>query len=352
MPHPGYTTPAWQHVDGTQPCRTRSAKFHATSREILKRAPPCILEPDLWHGSTKHKHCHALPAPPSSPLPPHTTDPYMQTQHTQHRSPRLAAAHTSTMLQSRGGCCGASTTGPCRPAPAPHHAPSAHTRRSSAIAAASAFLRSGAPEPPGAASSSGRLSSDVRLPLGRLVVRPIELGDVQAASVVLTRAFAGSAEAVSLSDVSADIDAALGDGSHGGAFLVARLYPTDGTPLPPGQDSRLVGTATLSLDPSALPLQRLPPVNLPPRNGGAAYISNMAVDSKFRRHGIARAMLGLCEEAARMAGKREAWLHVREADGAARALYASVGYVEVVKDGWFDQVKHNMRPRILMKRSL
>ena len=41
--------------------------------------------------------------------------------------------------------------------------------------------------------------------------------------------------------------------------------------------------------------------------------------------GIARALLAACEEVARGAGLREASLHVREADSAARALYDRCG---------------------------
>ncbi|KXZ52562.1 hypothetical protein GPECTOR_9g606 [Gonium pectorale] len=137
-----------------------------------------------------------------------------------------------------------------------------------------------------------------------------------------------------------------------GFFLVARLHPTDPgvASLPPGQDSRLVGTASLALSADAQPIRRLPPVNLPPR--GAAYISNMAVDPKFRRQGVARALLAACEDAARGAGRREVWLHVREADAPARALYGSAGYVEAGKDSWLDTLKHSIRPRVLMRRTL
>ncbi|GLC46478.1 hypothetical protein PLESTM_001879800 [Pleodorina starrii] len=218
---------------------------------------------------------------------------------------------------------------------------------------------------------------EVQTPLGRLLIRSIERAEVQAASVVLTRAFASSAEAVPLNEVLKDIESmlpadssdgsdpslhpvAVGGGQGGAAgaaaagyFFVARLFPDDPqqAPLPPGQDSRLVGTASLSLSAESQPVRRLPPVNLPP--AGAAYVSNMAVDPRVRRRGVARVLLAACEDAARAAGRREVWLHVREADGAARALYDGAGYGTVTKDSWLDSMRHGgMRPRLLMRREL
>lgn len=186
-----------------------------------------------------------------------------------------------------------------------------------------------------------------------MVIRPIGAADVEAASVVITRAFAGSSEAVKLEDVLKDIEslqAAPDSASPQGLFLIARFYPSDpSVPLPPGQDSRLIGTATLSLAPTALSIQRLPDANRPSKT--AAYVSNMAVDSKFRRQGVARALLAACEGAAVAAGRREVWLHVREADAPARALYVGAGYQQVAKDSWMDTMMHKMRPRLLMRRN-
>lgn len=146
------------------------------------------------------------------------------------------------------------------------------------------------------------------------------------------------------------LQAAPDSASPQGLFLIARFYPSDpSVPLPPGQDSRLIGTATLSLAPTALSIQRLPDANRPSKT--AAYVSNMAVDSKFRRQGVARALLAACEGAAVAAGRREVWLHVREADAPARALYVGAGYQQVAKDSWMDTMMHKMRPRLLMRRN-
>ncbi|GFR50211.1 hypothetical protein Agub_g12388, partial [Astrephomene gubernaculifera] len=98
-----------------------------------------------------------------------------------------------------------------------------------------------------------QLRWEEQIALGRLVIRPLEQSDIQAAGVVLARAFAGSSEAVALDGVLDDIQGVLHDAlaqhEDGGLqqlpeiFLIARLYPGDPrvTALPPGQDSRLVG---------------------------------------------------------------------------------------------------------------
>ncbi|PNH12032.1 hypothetical protein TSOC_001094 [Tetrabaena socialis] len=231
-----------------------------------------------------------------------------------------------------------------------------------------------------AAAGRGTLERGQRLKVdtaqGRLVVYRLARGDVQAAGVVLTRAFAGTAESVALSAVLQDIQSMARDGSEHqqqqqhqeqqlpqqqpepqaesqqDIFLVARLYPSDPSSalLPPGQASRLIGTAAVSLSPASQLMRRLPPANLPPPS--AAYVSNMAVDPKFRRRGVARALLAACEEVARRAGSAEAWLHVREADAPARGLYDKEGYVVVSTDTWLDTMRYGMRARLLMRRAL
>ncbi|PNW71507.1 hypothetical protein CHLRE_16g657150v5 [Chlamydomonas reinhardtii] len=234
------------------------------------------------------------------------------------------------------------------------HGSAPHTRRCGVVRCAS--------EAPAGPHTTVPHHTEVAVLGGRLVVRPITAGEIQAAGVVLTRAFAGSSEAVSLKEVLQDLETQGGAGGAAaatGCFLVARLYPSTSSSgasgssnvqLPPGQDSRLVATASVSLSAQDMLVRRLPPPNPPP--AAAAYISNMAVDPKFRRQGIARALLAACEEVARGAGLREASLHVREADSAARALYDSSGYTVVVKDSWVDTMRHNIRPRLLMKRTL
>lgn len=193
------------------------------------------------------------------------------------------------------------------------------------------------------------LECNVVLPIGSLQIRPILAGEVRAASVVLTRAFAGSSEAASLEEVLQDIDGMLAKNDQG-VFLVASLRPEDASLLPPGQDARVVGTACIALSSSAQCVQRLPPIHPPPQDSG--YVCNMAVDPRFRRMGIAQAMLAACEAHAKAAGKPLVSLHVREADPVARALYAKSAFLEVSKDSWMDTVMHKLKARILMQKAL
>jgi RimJ/RimL family protein N-acetyltransferase len=78
---------------------------------------------------------------------------------------------------------------------------------------------------------------------------------------------------------------------------------------------------------------RLPPEDEP-------YLFNVAVDPKLRRMGVATALVRAAEQRALAAvggggdeeKKQSMWLHVRQADPAAQALYARAGYVEVGRD--------------------
>lgn len=106
-------------------------------------------------------------------------------------------------------------------------------------------------------------------------------------------------------------------------------------------------------------LRQLPPA--------AAYLSNMAVDPKLRRNGVARAMLRACGAAAARGpaggagagvARDEIYLHVREGDEPAARLYAGYGYEEVERDGGGGGGLFGLgfgapqrRPRILMRRS-
>eukprot|EP00775_Hariotina_reticulata_P007438 gene7438-7647_t len=82
----------------------------------------------------------------------------------------------------------------------------------------------------------------------------------------------------------------------------------------------------------------------------------MAVDAKFRRQGVARAMLQACDEVVRARDQSSIWLHVRQADAAAQQLYGGFGYLEVDRDkpklALFGMSSSKTRPRILMKRQL
>lgn len=205
-----------------------------------------------------------------------------------------------------------------------------------------------------------------RLPCGDLTVRPLRERDVRGAALLLTRAFAGTPEAVTLEESTEFMLEQLGTPERG-VTLAARLVPADPSLLPKNQSSRLVGTVGLAFDLEEAStrdgLERL--ASLP---SGSCYLSNMAVDPKLRRRGVAREMLRACDAAAAAARApgggeiTEVWLHVREVDDAARPLYEGFGYEEVERDkpppaggvfgfGFGGQAQQR-RPRILMRRCI
>eukprot|EP00877_Chromochloris_zofingiensis_P010281 jgi/Chrzof1/5506/Cz16g05230.t1 len=182
--------------------------------------------------------------------------------------------------------------------------------------------------------------------LACMLCRPVQETELRGAALLLTRAFAGTPEQVKLDEAIYYITELFSNLKHG-VTLVARLVPTDASLLPKGQSSRLVGTVALSFHAESrddFPTLR-PPEDEP-------YLSNMAVDAKFRRQGMARAMLDACHKLLCSKGSPAVWLHVRVADKVAYQLYQSAMYEEVARDksGLFGPA--NMRPRILMKKTL
>jgi ribosomal protein S18 acetylase RimI-like enzyme len=63
-----------------------------------------------------------------------------------------------------------------------------------------------------------------------------------------------------------------------------------------------------------------------PRIGHCLYISNLAVETEYRRRGIAYQLLSACEHMALEWGYQDLYLHVLEDNHAARRLYTKVGY--------------------------
>eukprot|EP00882_Tetradesmus_deserticola_P030220 GHRQ01033915.1.p1 GENE.GHRQ01033915.1~~GHRQ01033915.1.p1 ORF type:complete len:235 (+),score=67.45 GHRQ01033915.1:78-782(+) len=206
-----------------------------------------------------------------------------------------------------------------------------------------------------AACAASAALKATEVPCGKVTVEFLQPNEVQGAGLLLTRAFAGTPEAVKLHEAVSFMQNHVSDEEE--VTLVAKLVPTDPSLLPPGKPSRLVGVASLSFSQRGRePFSSLaPPAQQP-------YLSNMAVDPKVRRQGIGRAMLEACDAAAQDRGQDTVWLHVRQADAAALQLYTSYGYVEVGRDpaavpGVFGLLlwqgtARAVRPRILMKRSL
>src|SRR5579871_6395183 len=60
--------------------------------------------------------------------------------------------------------------------------------------------------------------------------------------------------------------------------------------------------------------------------GRQGHLQSLAVDPAARRQGLARALIAAAEAAAQTHGARHMQLELREDNGAAEALYASLGY--------------------------
>jgi ribosomal protein S18 acetylase RimI-like enzyme len=183
--------------------------------------------------------------------------------------------------------------------------------------------------------------------------------DAAAAAVLITRAFAGTAEEVRLSDSQLFSRRLLEVGRAAAAvsdpqpppalLLLARLHVSADSAasadndnkiaMPPGRSSRVAGVACLSLASGDGSRAEMVPgsegVRLPPED--EPYLFNVAVDPKLRRMGVATALVRAAEQRALVVGggdenKKSMWLHVRQADPAAQALYAQAGYVEAGRD--------------------
>jgi ribosomal protein S18 acetylase RimI-like enzyme len=117
---------------------------------------------------------------------------------------------------------------------------------------------------------------------------------------------------------------------------------------PPSSSRRLtlVGTAELSLDSSTR--SRYLTLN-PPED--AAYLMNTAVDARWRRRGVARALVVAADRVARRLGLDFVFLHARLVDPPAVALYRSLGFEVVATDGWWLSLIGQDR-RYLMRRTV
>ncbi|PRW58832.1 Acyl- N-acyltransferase [Chlorella sorokiniana] len=184
------------------------------------------------------------------------------------------------------------------------------------------------------------------LPLGRLTIRPAQPEDVGPASVLLTRAFAGSLQGVPLQDGRQYCEDSLRQPPQG-VLLVARLHPEDASLLPPGQSSRLIATTGLSF--CRTTREQFPTLQPPDEE---AYLANMAVDAKLRRQGHARLMLAAAEALVAARGFTAIWLHARLADAAAQQLYLSSGYVVEQQDNALLAKVRGITPRALMRKQL
>ncbi|KAG1681637.1 hypothetical protein FOA52_014146 [Chlamydomonas sp. UWO 241] len=198
---------------------------------------------------------------------------------------------------------------------------------------------------PGGTESADIIMEAV-VPSGRLEISQLRPDEVQSACVVMARAFATTDEEITLTGATQYVRSVLGHGPLKSAFLIARLFPNDPSLLPPKGTSRVVGTVVISLHPDTMQ-----PCPSQPPPAGSVYLSNMAVDTKLRRQGIARALLAAASSVARDAGRDAIYLHVKQSDPGPQALYGSNGYAEVSRDNMLVKLQ-GVAPRILMRTSL
>lgn len=83
------------------------------------------------------------------------------------------------------------------------------------------------------------------------------------------------------------------------------------------------------------------------------YITDVAVLARYRRNGIARALLDHVEQAARQRGKRFLGLYVSASNTPARRLYASAGFIDHrTRRSWLAGVILRQRTWIYMRKEL
>ncbi|MBD2299573.1 GNAT family N-acetyltransferase [Nostoc sp. FACHB-87] len=83
------------------------------------------------------------------------------------------------------------------------------------------------------------------------------------------------------------------------------------------------------------------------------YLSNLAVDQKYRRHGVASKLLLSCEKLCEEWGFQDLYLHVLEDNHQARQLYFKLGYkICKVESNWNFFFFQQSRQILLHKRLL
>ncbi|WP_392531196.1 GNAT family N-acetyltransferase [Nostoc sp. C117] len=83
---------------------------------------------------------------------------------------------------------------------------------------------------------------------------------------------------------------------------------------------------------------------------GFPYLSNLAVHPKYRRYGVASALLISCEKISQEWGFQDLYLHVLENNHQARQLYFKLGYrVHKVESNWNTFFLRRSRQMLLHK---
>ncbi len=110
-------------------------------------------------------------------------------------------------------------------------------------------------------------------------------------------------------------------------------------------------------DISEILVARLADAGVPPPVGGyiciwvvgdEAHVNNIAVDPRWRRRGIAGALLEAVLDYGRARGARRAFLEVRASNAAAQALYRRFGFEPAgIRKRYYD---HPVEDAVIMKR--
>ena len=83
-----------------------------------------------------------------------------------------------------------------------------------------------------------------------------------------------------------------------------------------------------------------------------AYVSSLVVAASARRRGVATALMGAIEERSQLDGCGNVSLQVEEANSAGVALYESLGYATIGRDGRNTYRGLMMEPRIALRKEL
>lgn len=187
--------------------------------------------------------------------------------------------------------------------------------------------------------------AEIQSAVGLLSILPLQDEDERGASVLLTKSFADK-DRRGFTEIRTYVHEML-QSPPDGVMLVARLLPSDSSLLQPGKTSLIVGLAVLSFNTATR--EQMPTLQPPDH---AAYLSNIAVDSQYRRQGIASVLLRMCEQITQDAQLCSLYLHARVSDSGPQAFYRKSGYLTAGTDNKMSAMWHHITPRILMYKDL
>ena len=166
-----------------------------------------------------------------------------------------------------------------------------------------------------------------------IVVRAIREKDVSAAAKVFQESFSGSPDEKPRSFVLRYLLEACvvdDDDDKKNPYEVCFVGVT--TTIKNGETKEITEGEVISLVSVALDVRSriVDDPNPPPSD--APYVCNMAVSSRHRNKGVAKAMLEAIGEFVPSVGGCDVWLHVREVDGKAVRVYERFGFETVKVD--------------------